>query len=99
MQYTKLPQIIDDLVSRLSAEANADGYTAIYNSLVALKPTTWYNLPYQLNNLTDIIKAYQLLLIDGDLQDLIDEIGIIYWYNIFKKASLLIESVELIESL
>lgn len=99
MNYAKIPSICDDLVYRLSVEANSDGYTAIYNKLTALKPMTWYNLPFQLNVLMDIVSEYQVELVDGDLQDLIDSIGKIYWYDIFKKVSELIEATELIESL
>jgi len=99
MQYTKIPQIVDDLISRLSIKATADGYTTIHNKLAALKTVTWFNLPYQINTIMDIVVEYQIELIDGDLQNLIDDIGNIYWYNIFKKVSLLIETVELIESL
>jgi hypothetical protein len=46
-----------------------------------------------------VIKNYQLLLIDGDVQDLIDEIGVIYWFNIFNKVAnikLLVETIEAI---
>ena len=99
MQYTKIPQIVDDLISRLSIKATADGYTTIHNKLVALKTVTWFNLPYQLNIIMDIIVEYQIELIDGDLQNLIDDIGNIMWFKYFKKVSLLIETVELIESL
>ena len=61
MQYRKIPSIIDDLVNRLATEATSDGYTAIANKLTALKPVTWFNLPYQLNKIMDIIKEYQIL--------------------------------------
>lgn len=99
MQYTKIPQIVDNLVYRLSIKATADEYTTIHNELIALNTLTWFNLPYQLNKIMDIVKKYQVELVDGNLQDLLDEIGSVYWYNIFKKVSLLIETVELIESL
>ena len=99
MQYTKIPQIVDSLINRLSAKATTDGYTSIANKFATLKPVTWCNLPYQLNKVMDIVVLYQAELQDGGLQDLIDDIGIIIWYRYFKKVSLLNESVELIETL
>ena len=99
MRYTNIPAIVEDLISRLAAEATSDGYIVIANRFTALEPVTWFNLPYQLNKIMDIIGDYQTELLDGDVQDLLDEIGTIYWFNIFKKVSLLVELTELIESI
>lgn len=99
MLLTNTPNIIDNLIGRLKVKATSDGYTSIITQLESLAPTTWFNLPFKLNALMRIIKNYQLLLIDGDLQDLIDSIGIIYWFTYFRKVAILIELTELIESI
>lgn len=99
MQYTKIPQIVDDLIVRLTTEARFDGYIIISNKFAALKPITWFNLPYQLNKIMDIIKEYQVELSDTDLQNHIDSISNIMWFGYFKKVTELIKTVELIESL
>jgi hypothetical protein len=99
MLLTNTPNIVDNLIERLKVKATSDGYTAIVTQLNNLSPTTWFNLPFKLNALMAVIKNYQLLLIDGDLQDLIDDIGIIYWFTYFRKVAVLIDITELIESL
>jgi len=99
MNYSKIPSICDDLINRLSIEANTDGYTSIYNKLIAFKPITWFNLPCQLNKIVGIVKEYQVELSDEELQIKINLIGEIYWFEYFKKVSELIAVVELIESL
>jgi serine/threonine protein kinase HipA of HipAB toxin-antitoxin module len=99
MLLTKTPSIVDDLIKRLRVKAIADGYTAIVLELEALKPTKWFNLPYKLNTLMNVIKNYQLLALDGDVQDKIDEIGKIHWFNYFIKIAILIELTELIEAI
>lgn len=99
MLLTNTPNIVDNLIERLKVKATSDGYTAIVTQLNNLSPTTWFNLSFKLNALMGIIKNYQLLLIDGDLQDLIDDIGVIYWFTYFRKVAVLIDITELIESL
>jgi hypothetical protein len=99
MQYTTTPSAIDKLTIRLTAKATTEGYTSIVNKLNALKPVTWFNLPYQFNKITSVIREYQLLAVDVDLQDLIDEMGEVSWFGYFKKVDLLVKIVELIESL
>ena len=97
--YTAIPSIINDLITRLKAEATADSQPGLVDLLTSIGTVTWYNLPYNLNKLVVGIKGYQAILFDGDLQDVIDEIDTIYWFDLFKKVALLIEAVELIESL
>lgn len=97
--YYNLPSNIDNLISRLRAEAVEDSQTSVITSLDAIGKIYWYNLPSKLNELKSIIITYQTYLIDGDLQDLIEEIGTIYWYDLAGKVALLIEAVELIENL
>lgn len=97
--YLSLPKNIDNLIARLKAEATSDGYTAIVTKLDALEKTQWYNLPHKLNKLVDVITDYQLLLVDGDLQDLLDEVKTIYWFSYLTKVNKLVEITELIESI
>lgn len=99
MLLTNTPNIVDNLIERLKVKAISDGYTTIVIQLDNLSFTTWFNLPFKLNALMRVIKNYQLLLIDGNLQDLIDEVGVIYWFTYFRKLANLIEITELIESL
>jgi hypothetical protein len=95
----KIPIDIESLIDRLEVTATEDGYTNIVTQLTNVKPVIWFNLPSKLNQLMNVIKNYQLLLLDGDVQDLIDEIGIVYWYNIFKKVSNLNTLVATIEAI
>lgn len=97
--YTTIPGVVNDLIKRLRAEAVADSQTALVSSLDDIGVVTWFNLPFLLNKLVAVIKGYQDVLVDGELQDIIDEISVIYFYDIFNKVSFLIEAVELIETL
>lgn len=97
--YTTIPSVVNDLISRLRAEAVADSKTDIVTALDAIGTVAWYNLIFKLNGLKDAIKLYQIYLLDGDLQDLIDELGVIAFYDLFHKVTTLIEATELIESL
>lgn len=99
MLLTNTSNIVDDSIKRLVVKATADGYTAIIAELESLKSTSWFNLPYKLNTLMKVIKNYQLLLLDGEVQDKIDEIGKIYWFTYFIKLSILIELTEIIEAI
>jgi hypothetical protein len=99
MANFKIPINIENLIDRLKVKATEDGYTSIVTQLTNVKPVLWFNLPGKLNQLMTVIKNYQLLLLDGDVQDLIDEIGVIYWFNIFNKVAnikLLVETIEAI---
>lgn len=99
MMYINLPKNIDNLVSRLEIKTTADTYTAIATKFSNLKAVTWYNLPYQLNRIVDIIKEYQVLAIDGDVQDGLDSIGKVFWFNYISKVNKLIVLVETIEAI
>ena len=99
MQYTKIPSIVDNLIERTAAKARVGEFTEISYKLLALKPITWFNLPYQLNKLVGVIKEFQLILDNEDLQNSINSLGTIIWFNIFKKVAELSKTVELIESL
>ena len=99
MQYTKIPSIVDNLIERTAAKARVGEFTEISYKLLALKPITWFNLPYQLNKLVGVIKEFQIILDNEDLQNHIDSISNIMWFEYFKKVTELIKTVELIESL
>lgn len=99
MQYTKIPSIIDNLIERIAAKARVGNFLEISDKLLAIKPITWFNLPYQLNKLVGVIKEFQLILDNEDLQNSINSLGTIIWFNILKKVAELIKTVELIESL
>lgn len=99
MTYIELPKNIDNLVKRLGEKATTDTYIAIATKFDNLKPTTWFNLPFQLNKIMDIIKEYQELLNNSDIQDLIDKISIIYWYDVLDKTNKLVELTEVIEAI
>lgn len=97
--YTTIPSVVNNLITRLRAEAAADSKTDVVTALDAIGTVAWYNLIFKLNALKEAIKLYQTYLLDGDLQDLIDELGVIVFYDLFHKVAVLIETVELIESL
>lgn len=99
MQYTITPSIIDNAILRIAAKAKIGDFVEINDKLLALKPITWFNLPYQFNKVIDIVKEYQVEVVDGDLQDLIDDIATVSWFGYFKKVDLLVKIVEHIESL
>lgn len=96
---TAIPSTINNLITRLKAEATADSQPGLVNLLTDIGTVYWYNLPASLNMLLLGIKGYQAVLVDGDLQDIIDDLDTIYWYDLFRKVALLIEAVELIETL
>jgi len=97
--YISLPKNVDNLIDRLKVKATADNYTAIVAKINTLEKTTFYNLPYKLNKLVDILEDYQLLAEDGDLQDILDSIGEVYWFRYLSKVNKILEAVELIEEL
>jgi len=97
--YTTIPSVINNLIGRLKTAAIADAKTDVVLALTAIGTVSWFNLPYNLNKLESAIKLYQTSLLDGDLQDLIDKLGIVAWYDLFNKVVTLIEATELIETL
>jgi hypothetical protein len=97
--YTTIPAVVNNLIVRLRIAAVGDSKTNIVASLDAIGTMTWYNLIFRLNALKDVIKLFQVYLLDGELQDFIDEIGIVAFYDLFHKVAVLIEATELIESL
>ncbi len=97
--YTTIPSVINDLVSRLKTAAIADAKIDVVAAFTAIGTVSWFNLPFNLNKLTSAIKLYQTYLVDGDLQDLIDELGVIAFYDLFHKVNILIKATELIESI
>lgn len=99
MIYLNLPYKIDLFISRLKAKSYSDEYTIVYNYFNSLKKTTWYNLPNLVKDIVVGISLYQVEAIDGDLQDLIDELQNITWFNILSKITLIKQATELIETL
>lgn len=97
--YTTIPSVINNLISRLKSAAIVDTRTDVVLALTAIGTVSWFNLPFNLNKLENAIKLYQTTLLDGDLQDLIDEVDKIAWYDLFNKVTILIETTELIETL
>jgi len=53
----------------------------------------------QLRLLKEYIILYQTEAVDGDLQDIIDEITIINWFNYLSNANKIKTAIELIETL
>lgn len=99
MTYINLPKNIDNLVKRLEVKATSDTYSAIATKFSNIEPVTWFNFPHQLNKIVDILKEYQFLLLDGNVQDDIDFLGKIYWFNYLSKVNRLISLVETIEAI
>jgi hypothetical protein len=99
MTYGDTPKNIDGILSRLEDKATIDGQTAIALKFSKLKGTTFYNFPHKLNKLMSLVKEYQLVLVDGDVQDLIDSIDEIQWFNNFKKLNQINKLIKVIEAL
>jgi len=99
MTYLNLPHQIDLLIVRLKNKSQSDGYTTVYNYFKALKKTTWFNLPNLLKDVVVGISLYQTEAVDGDLQDIIDELQVINWFNILQKSAKIKQATELIETL
>lgn len=99
MNYYNLPKTIDLLINRFKVKTTSDGYTALTEKIEALKPTSWYTLIPQLRLIKEYIVLYQTEAIDGDLQDIIDGIQTISWYNHLSKANKIKQATELIETI
>jgi hypothetical protein len=99
MIYIDTPKNIDNIISRLEHKATIDGQTAIAIKFSKLKGTTFYNFPHKLNRLIDVIKEYQLVLIDGNVQDLIDSIDEVQWFNCIKKLNQISKLTKIIEAI
>ena len=99
MTYFNLPHKIDLLIVRLKNKSQTDGYTTSYNYFKALKLTIWYSLLKQLKDIVVGLSLYQVQALDGDLQDLIDELQNITWRNFLSKVNTIEKAVKLIETL
>lgn len=99
MLLTDTPNIIKRQLQRIKAKAISDSATDIVISVNNFPSVYWINVPQSLNKCIDIIKEYQLILEDGDVQDKLDSLGIIYWHNYFLKVKPLVELIDLIENL
>lgn len=99
MIYVDTPKNIDSILARLEDKAIIDGQTAIALKFSKLKGTTFYNFPHKLNRLLDVIREYQLVLVDGDVQDLLDSIDEIQWFNCLNKMNKLSKLTTIIEAI
>lgn len=95
--YTNSPAIITDLVARARAEADADAQPL--TKFNAIGQISWWSLIEQMRLFKEALELYQTFLLDGDLQDVLDELGEIHWYNILHRVDLFIKAVEIIESI
>ncbi len=99
MNYYNLPKEIDLLIARLKTKATTDEYTSVVTAINTLSPTNWYFLVEQLKEFVVILTLYQASAIDGDLQDILDELTSIKWYNFLQKVTKIKSAIELIETL
>lgn len=99
MNYYNLTKSIDLLINRFKVKTTLDGYTGLTQKLEALKPTTWFTIITQLKLIKEYIVLYQTEAVDGDLQDIIDDIQTINWFNYLSKANKIKQAVELIETI
>lgn len=99
MNFYNLPNEIDILIGRFKAKTTSDEYVALTEKLEALKQTNWFIMLPQLRLLKEYIILYQTEAVDGDLQDIIDEITIINWFNYLSNANKIKTAIELIETL
>jgi len=99
MNFYNLPNEIDTLIGRFKTKTTSDEYVALTEKLEALKQTNWFIMLPQLRLLKEYIILYQTEAVDGDLQDIIDEITIINWFNYLSNANKIKTAIELIETL
>lgn len=97
--YFNLPHEVDTLISRLKVKSTSDGYTTVVSQINLLEKTLWYSMLTQLKDIVVVLSLYQVEAVDGDLQDLIDELIDINWYNFLSKVNIIEKAVILIESL
>lgn len=99
MNYYNLLKEIDLLINRFRVKANTDGYTSVVQKIDTLGQTHWYTLVGQLKEIIATLVIYQALALDGNLQDFIDNLEIINWYNFLQKAIIIEKAIDLIETL
>ncbi len=99
MNYYNLPKEIDLLIARLKAKAVTEEYDEVVSKIDVLTQTTWYSLVNKLKAVVVVLTAYQAEAVDGDLQDILDDLGSINWLNFLQKTVKIKEAVELIETL
>lgn len=99
MNYYNLPKELNLLISRLKVKANTDAYTSVVEKIGTLGQTHWYLLIGQLKEILTVLVIYQSSALDGDLQDFIDDLEIINWYNFLQKAIIIEKAIDLIETL
>jgi hypothetical protein len=99
MNYYNLPKKIDLLVNRLLVKVTSESYLGLVAEIQALPKTTWNTTITQLKKIANILIEYQTEALDGDLQDLIDELTTINWYNFLQQTKKIEMAVELIEEL
>lgn len=97
--YFNLPHELDLLINRIKVKSTADGYTDVVVQANKLHPTLWYSLLTQINNITFLLSLYQVHAVDGDLQDYIDKLTHVSWYNFLTKVKTIEKAVTLIETL
>jgi hypothetical protein len=93
--YTEIPGVINNLITRLKGISTGEVELAI----TKIGIVSWYNLPFKLNQLVSVLKMFQETLLDENLLKLIEEIKVIYWYDLFNKVSLIVKASNLIEEL
>ena len=99
MNYYNLAKSIDLLINRFKVKTTSDGYAGLTQKLEALKSTNWFTVIPQLKLLKEYVILYQTEAVDGDLQDIIDDIQTTNWFNYLSKANKTKQAIELIETI
>jgi hypothetical protein len=99
MTHYNLPTETDKLIIRLKNKCQEDSYTGLVTYFTKLNKTLWFNYPKQLKDIVVGIALYQTEAVDGDLQDVIDDLQNINWFNSLSSAQKIKKATEIIESL
>lgn len=90
MTYYNLINQIKALLLRLEVKIETQ---------IVLSTVTWYNLPAKLREITTVLISYQSTALDGDLQDIIDDLEVINWFSVLNSTKKIKEAIVLIETL